>query len=367
MALPRDRRTQIALGLAAAGTGFTAAQLIHARRIARDPASAVLNDPPTGTRHEIVSADGTRLLAEEFGGDHGDHADHGAPPAGDGTGTATNNNADPVTFVLAHGWTENRTYWIHQIRALTADGHRVVAFDLRGHGDSAAAGDDYSIARFGEDLEAVLAACAPTPGRTIVAGHSLGAMTIVAWAEQHDVTARIAAAALLNTGVGDLIAESLLIPVPTVAKALNKTIATRGFLGSRAPLPRFSSPVSHAMIRYAAFGPTATPAQIAFYERMLIASPPDARASIGIALSELELHEALPNLDVPTTVIAGAADRLTPPSHAKRIAEMLPQLEQLIVLPDTGHMGPLERPDEVTGALRDLVGRVLAGSGAVAV
>ena len=57
----------------------------------------------------------------------------------------------------------------------------------------------------------------------------------------------------------------------------------------------------------------------------------------------------LPRLTVPTIVLAGARDRLTPPSHARRIAGMLPQLVRLIVLPDTGHMAPLERPDEVTG------------------
>jgi pimeloyl-ACP methyl ester carboxylesterase len=59
----------------------------------------------------------------------------------------------------------------------------------------------------------------------------------------------------------------------------------------------------------------------------------------------------VPQLTVPTLVMAGANDRLTPPAHAERIAAVLPQLDQLIVLPATGHMGPLERPDEITEAL----------------
>ncbi len=165
---------------------------------------------------------------------------------------------------------------------------------------------------------------------------------------------RVRAAALLNTGVGDLIAESLLVPVPKIAQALNQTIAVRGFLGSRAPLPRFSTPLSHAAIRYAAFGPDATPAQVAFYERMLIATPPDVRADVGIAMSEMSLHHALKRLTVPTLVVAGENDRLTPPSHARRIAEMVPQLHKLVVLERTGHMGPLERPQEITAELAEL-------------
>jgi pimeloyl-ACP methyl ester carboxylesterase len=52
--------------------------------------------------------------------------------------------------------------------------------------------------------------------------------------------------------------------------------------------------------------------------------------------------------------MAGENDRLTPPTHARRIAAELPNLYELIVLPDTGHMGPLERPVEVSDALRRL-------------
>ena len=76
------------------------------------------------------------------------------------------------------------------IRALSERGFRVVAYDQRGHGHSEPArGGDYAIERFGEDLEAVLSTCVPSGQRAVVAGHSLGAMSIAAWAEDHDVRA----------------------------------------------------------------------------------------------------------------------------------------------------------------------------------
>jgi pimeloyl-ACP methyl ester carboxylesterase len=324
---------------AAAGVGVVAAgvaaQQRFMRRIATDPERLALSHPPEGRPLTISSADGTKLHAEVFGPE------------------------DAQTVVLAHGWTENLEYWTYQIQALSQHGLRVVAYDLRGHGDSDRASEgDYSIERFGEDLEAVLEAAVPEDRRAVVAGHSLGAMAIAAWARTFDVPQRVGAAALINTGVDGLVAGQLLVPVPSVAHALNKTLAVHGFLGSRAPLPRFSTPLTAAAIRYVAFGPAATPAQVAFYERMLISCPPDVRASVGITISELELNDALPRLAVPTTVIAGDRDRLTPPSHARRIAETLPQLEQLIVLPETGHMAPLERPDAVNNALEELAGKV---------
>ena len=191
-------------------------------------------------------------------------------------------------------------------------------------------------------------------------------MSIAAWAEHHDVSRRAGATALINTGVGNLINEQLLFPVPRVAQGLNKAIAVRGFLGARTPLPRVSTPVSYAAARYIAFGPAATPAQIAFYERMLVTCRPDVRASIGIAMSEMDLHHALAHLTVPTLVIAGENDRLTPPSHARRIAEMLPALDQLIELEETGHMGPLERPGIISAALARLAAAVAGTADTVA-
>ena len=95
-------------------------------------------------------------------------------------------------------------------------------------------------------------------------------------------------------------------------------------LGSKAPVPPFSTPLQQAMIRYTAFGPHASLGDVAFYERMLIDTPPDVRAAVGVALSGMDLWHAVASLTVPTLVIAGAGDRLTPPAHARRIAEALP-------------------------------------------
>jgi pimeloyl-ACP methyl ester carboxylesterase len=338
------RRPRVWAPLAAGGalSGAFVVQRRFKQQIATDPERVALSAPLEGRTLRITSPDGTVLHAEVFGPEE----------------------ATPV--VLAHGWTENLSLWTYQIQALSELGLRVVAYDHRGHGESGpATDDDYSIERFGEDLEAVLERCISGDERAVLAGHSLGAMAIASWARDHEVERRVRAAALINTGVGDLVAEQLLLPLPKVARALHHTVAIHGFLGSRAPLPRFSTPLTAAAIRYVAFGKAATPAQVAFFERMLVGNPPDVRASVGIALSELELYDALPRLTIPTVVIAGEDDRLTPPSHARRIAEHLPQLTRLIVLPDTGHMAPLERHREVVDVLRGLAERTASASRAV--
>jgi pimeloyl-ACP methyl ester carboxylesterase len=303
----------------------------HLRGIADDEDYQRLRRPMSGRPLRVTSADGTELYAEVFGADGAD------------------------TLVLAHGWTEQIAFWGPVIERLLAANLRVVAYDLRGHGRSAPAAEgDYTLTRFGEDLEAVLAAAGAQADKpATVVGHSLGAMSIAAWAENHDPRHRARAAALINTGLGDLVTGHLLIP--QVARFLNHPRASRMLLGSRAPIPPFSTPLQQAAIRYTAFGPGASRGDVAFYERMLVDFPPDARAASGVALSEMDLWDAVANLTVPTLVVAGERDRLTPPAHARRIAEQLPDLARLVLLHDTGHMSPLERPRELADALTRLV------------
>jgi len=337
-------RTALAVTAAVGGVAAAVAlQRRHLHTIEDDPDFVALTAPLGGRPLTIVSADGTELHAETFGAE-----------------------GDP-TIVLAHGWTEQLSFWGPVIRRLVDRGLRPVAYDLRGHGRSAPAAErDYSLERFGEDVAAVLAAVLPDGERATVAGHSLGAMSIAAWARDHDVEARLGAAALLNTGFGDLASGHLLFGAGAVAKWISHPWASRAVLGSHAPVPAFSTPAQESLIRHIAFGPDATPGQVAFYERMLVATPPDVRAAVGVVLSKMDLWDAVARLTVPTLVIAGADDRLTPPAQARRIAEELPRLAGLIELPDTGHMSPIERPREVSLALARLVNEpaaVAAGSG----
>jgi pimeloyl-ACP methyl ester carboxylesterase len=317
-----------AIGSIAAGAAL---QRRHLRAIADDEDFQRLSAPLGGRPLTISSADGTALYAEEFGA------------------------GERPTVVLAHGWTEELTFWGPVIELLRARGLRLVAYDLRGHGRSdPAADDDYSLERFGEDVEAVVAVADRGNELATIVGHSLGAMSIAAWARDHDPAARASAAALVNTGLGDLISGHLLIP--QVASWLNRPWAGRALLSARAPLPPFSSPLQQAAIRYAAFGPHASAGTVAFYERMLMATPPAVRAATGVALSDMDLWDAVAHLTIPTLVVAGECDRLTPPAHARRIAEALPNPVGLIRLPDTGHMSPLERPRALSDAIERLVG-----------
>jgi pimeloyl-ACP methyl ester carboxylesterase len=89
-------------------------------------------------------------------------------------------------IVLCHGITASRRYVHHGSRALERAGHRVVAYDARGHGESdpAPAGEGYGYPLLVADLERVLAReLGEAP--FVLAGHSMGAHTAVAYALRH--------------------------------------------------------------------------------------------------------------------------------------------------------------------------------------
>lgn len=325
------RRLAATVGLVSIGTlGLWALRRSDERAIASDPEQAILSAPPRGEPAAVVSSDGTRLHAEVFG---------------EGGGS---------TVVLIPGWICTLRSWHYQLIELAPE-RRVVAYDLRGHGRSGpAATGDYSTGALAADLDAVLRALVPPGEKAVVAGHSMGAMSVVAWAGifSEQVEVRLGGAVLVDTGIEGLIARSRVV---VTAAALSRLVQPLGawVLGLGWKAPRRPTPLVHRVVRYVALSPTASPAQVAFCERMFLDCPADVRAAFGTALSTLDLTASLSALRVPTVVIVGELDRLTPPVHARAIADALPQAK-LVELKGTGHMSLMEAHADVTAHIRAL-------------
>ncbi|MCL2419483.1 MAG: alpha/beta hydrolase [Conexibacteraceae bacterium] len=308
------------------------AEYAHRHALEHNEEYRLLRSLPAGTPWIVTSADGTRIHAESFGPE-----DTGVP-----------------TFVLAPGWTEEFQVYSRVIRGLVEQGHRVVAYDLRGQGSSGLpAHGDHELARYGEDIEAVLDATCAERDNVILVGHSMGAMSIAAWAVDHDVTARVRAVALLSTGFADLIASSRLLPA-VLPEGIRREIGTNYILSGSNSYPQVSTAISRAITRYAAFGPHASDAEVAFYEPMLWRCPPQVRAAAGRSIARMNLLGAVQNIPVPALVLVGTHDRLTPPNHAERIAAGLPQVTDLVVIDEIGHMATLECPERVVSELEAL-------------
>ncbi|MCZ1071039.1 MULTISPECIES: alpha/beta fold hydrolase [Rhodococcus] len=251
-------------------------------------------------------------------------------------------DADPI--VLSHGWTCNADYWIPQINAL-AGRYRVITYDQRGHGRSDLGTRTFGPDVLADDLAAVLAATVPAGRRAVLAGHSMGGMSIIAWAGRHPEQVREKASGVLlaSTGTDSLLAEAALLP-PRLGR-VPEPVARR-VLGAAVPL--VASPLTTRALKYVALAPGSSTAEVEFCEKIVLGCTPRARGNWGTALSAIDIRTGLEHLTVPTTVLVGTADRLTPPVHAHRLAEALEaagHLEHFVVLDGIGHMSSVEAID----------------------
>ncbi|MFI9648997.1 alpha/beta fold hydrolase [Streptomyces sp. NPDC052040] len=256
---------------------------------------------------------------------------------------------DAPAVVLAHGWTCSTAFWAAQIRDLAAD-HRVIAYDQRGHGRSPVS-DACTAEALADDLEAVLAATLAPGERAVVAGHSMGGMTVLAAAGRPRFRAHTAAVLLCSTGSTRLIDEALVLPLPA---GRLRTWLTARVLGSRAPLGPVS-PASLRVLKYATMGAGSTPAMVEACARVVHGCPRRARHAWSRMLAGLDLADGTRELTVPTEVLVGTADRLTPPVHTRTLVAALPHCVGSTELPGLGHMTPVEAPDLVTARIRALV------------
>jgi pimeloyl-ACP methyl ester carboxylesterase len=273
----------------------------------------------------------------------------------------------PMTVLLLHGWTLDGRTWhrqVHALREALGDAARIVTYDARGHGRSGCTAlRSATLAQLGDDLAEVLAQVVPD-GPVVLAGHSLGGMTIMEYAHRHaaDFAARIAGLVFVATtaeghthtvyGLSPRITRLIRIAETTGAGVLARC-------GSWRP-PRALLRALRPTLRWLLFGEVCEPADIQLTSsavaRASLRSIGGFRPSIG-AQRRLETLAALGNL--PAAALVGDRDRLTPPPCAESIAEALPTTE-LTICPGAGHMLMLERAEEVSAVLITVTRRALA-------
>ena len=119
-------------------------------------------------------------------------------------------------------------------------------------------------------------------------------------------------------------------------------------------IPRRLTPLSYRAVRWVILSADASPGRVAFIHELLAECPAPVRAGFGRLLAGLDLTASIPHLAAPVLVIAGEKDRLLPPWHSEQLAERLPNVSDLVVLPGVGHVAPIEKPGAVTSRLAEL-------------
>jgi pimeloyl-ACP methyl ester carboxylesterase len=296
--------------------------------------------------HDRTASDGTRIAYTI---------------RGDGPGV-------PVVFI--NGWSCTDGYWTTIGPAVTAAGHRAIFLDMRGHGESglprhpgiAARGlrpEDVAPERLAADVVEVLDDAGVE--RAVLVGHSMGVQAIVETCRMapERVAGLVPIAGTFENPVRTFADKPVLDRLYPVADVLFRFVP---FEGIRPLLRRTSHPaVGHRVIRRLGVGgPNVHQEDIASH----IAHLGEVNFSVLFKMmSGLRRHhtaEFLPEIAVPTLILAGRLDRFTPPSVQQRMADLIPGSE-LVWFEDAGHLLPIEASAEVAAAIVDFLGRRVTG------
>lgn len=232
--------------------------------------------------------------------------------------------------VLCHGLTETRAIWVPLATRLLERGYQVVAYDLRGHGKSTAGDAPPKLDVLAHDLRALFETLDLQDA--ILVGHSMGGMAAQIFAIDHAeyVADRLRAMILTSTGAARVAGP----PMASAARMVYGNLRFERLLNSRIGL---------ALTRPTA-GKTIHRVHLAASRDAFTAMPAADRLAWLREIQEMDLREGLPRVRVPTTVVVGGRDLMTPPFLSRIIVKHLPDA-QLIKVPGAGHQITYERPD----------------------
>ena len=240
-------------------------------------------------------------------------------------------DSSQTTVVLLHGAGFDHTAWALHSRWFAHHGHSVLAPDLPGHGRSAGAPLP-TIAGMADWTAALLDAAGVAKARLV--GHSMGSLIALETAARHP--AKISALGLIGTAAAMSVGPDLLKAAEANDRAAVDMVSIWG-LGYQAELGGSLAPGLWMHIGA---------------QRVLEQCRP------GVLFNDLSACNAYQNalaaaakVTVPTTLILGERDMMTPAKAGKALAAALPN-SRTVVLRGAGHMIMVERPDELLAALQ---------------
>ncbi len=239
-------------------------------------------------------------------------------------------SGDPV-LVFLHYWGGSAGTWRHVAAELSAT-HRTLAVDHRGWGASDAPATGYALADMAGDALGVIDALGID--RYVLVGHSMGGKVaqLIASRRPH--------------GLAGLV---LVAPAPPTPMALPQAARERIAAAYESP-ESVAATIDHVL--------AAKPLSAADRAQVIADSlrgAPQAKQAWPASTSLEDISGEVGNITVSALVISGESDRVDPPEALR--AELMPRLRhaELRVLPETGHLSPLESPDLVAGLIARFV------------
>jgi pimeloyl-ACP methyl ester carboxylesterase len=236
-------------------------------------------------------------------------------------------------LLLVHAFPLSSAMWVRQIAGL-APRCRVIAPDLRGFGETAPGSGAASLDQLADDLAGLLDQLKVE--RATVAGLSMGGYISFALWRRH--RARIAGLILADTRAGADSAEA------RHGREQNARLAeTQG-----------AAAIADQMLPKLLAASATTPVRDEVREIIEANHPAGIAAALRAMAARPDATSLLAEIDVPTLVVVGGEDALTPPSEARILHEGIAG-SRLVEIPGAGHLANLENPEAFNAALEEFM------------
>ena len=243
-----------------------------------------------------------------------------------------------LPVVLMHGFPLDHRIWSAQLDELSGQ-YRVIVPDLRGFGRSKS-NTPFTMKSLAEDICALLRAINAIP--CVLGGLSMGGYVALAFAKEYQNDLR--GLMLIDTRAEADTAEG--------KAGRQKMIDLARTGGSKAVADQMMPKM------LAQSTPTDQPAVAQQLRQIMEACPPLTIEHALAAMRDREDYTAfLPSIAGPTLIIVGQEDAITPPKMAEAMNQQIPR-SKLVVIPGSGHMSPMEKPQDVTRAMQDFLRQV---------
>jgi pimeloyl-ACP methyl ester carboxylesterase len=235
--------------------------------------------------------------------------------------------AVPVVFI--HGFPFSHKMWTFsggQTESIATQ-NRIIAYDVRGHGDSEVGDAQYSIEFFVDDFFGLLDHL--NVSSAIVVGLSMGGYIALRAYERNPE--RFRALVLCDTKA-EADSNDVKIRRSTTIKAIKQN-------GPRVFAQEFVANI------FSAHSFNTKPDTIKFIQSVIERSSPASLCATLLALAaRTDTSHILPTIAVPTLLLFGEHDGLTPPAVGKAMFDKIPSA-RLEIIPKAGHMANMENPE----------------------
>lgn len=261
--------------------------------------------------------------------------------------------AGEAVRILVHGLGGCWRHWAPTLTALAPHG-RTIAVDLPGFGRSEHSGD-MTVGAIVEVIDAVRANAGAE--RVDLIGHSMGTLLTCEYAARRPDAVR----RMVLVG-GPILSVIALFRSPAITLFRNPALVN--FLIEAAtvgiPLPRWAVDlvVSNRWARGFALSPyTPDPGSLSPDAVRNILAGAGGSGTVATLRQGVgyDFRPALTALSCPTIVIGGREDRIAPEADLRRFARLVPCVESVDILPGTGHLPMIERPDVVNTLIENFL------------